>query len=183
MTDDLAKQPNSRMCFLCGVENPTGLRLAIYEDRAAGRVVSTVSVAPRFQGYPGVVHGGIVATLLDEVAGRATLIGDPDGLMVTVTLAIRYRQPTPTEIPLTVTGWLVNPPWGGATSVRSTASGLWPQTPAPSASSRSRARARGEIRLPDGTVTAEADLTLVRPPAEFDARWAPERPFWKVYPD
>ena len=158
MTDGLAKQPNSRLCFLCGVENPTGLRLAIYEDRAAGRVVSTVSVAPRFQGYPGVVHGGIVATLLDEVAGRATLIGDPEGLMVTVTLAIRYRQPTPTEIPLTVTGWLTSP-------------------------GRSRARAHGEIRLPDGTVTAEADLTLVRPPAEFDARWAPERPFWKVYPD
>ena len=154
----MEKQPNSRMCFLCGVENPVGLKMVIYNDPDHGQVVSTVTVPERFQGYPGVVHGGIVATMLDEVAGRATLLGAPDDLMVTVKLEVRYRRPTPAATPLTVIG-------------RITQQG------------RSLARARGEIRLADGTVTAEAELLLARPTADFHARWAPERPFWKVYPD
>ena len=155
----MTKQPNSRMCFLCGVENPVGLRMAIYDDAEHMQVVAPVTVSEQFQGYPGVVHGGIVATMLDEVAGRATLIGgNGDELMVTVKLEVKYRQPTPTGTPLLVVGRLTQP-------------------------GRSRARARGEIRLADGTVTAEAELVLARPPADFHARWASERPFWKVYPD
>lgn len=153
------KQPNSRMCFLCGVENPVGLRMPIYSDRDQARVVAPVTVPEHFQGYPGVVHGGIVATMLDEVAGRAILVdGGDDSLMVTVKLEVRYRQPTPTGTPLLVIGRVTQP-------------------------GRTRARARGEIRLPDGTVTAEAELLLTRPPVEIRARWRDELRYWKVYPD
>ncbi len=153
------RQPNSRMCFICGLQNAVGLKMALYNDLDKQQVVSTVTVPDHFQGYPGVVHGGIVASILDEVAGRAVLIGGSDeDLMVTLKLEVKYRQPTPTETPLTVVGRVTQP-------------------------GRMRARARGEIRLPDGTLTAEADLTLARPPTDFRERWEDEKPYWQVYPD
>ena len=153
------RQPNSRMCFICGLQNPIGLKMALYNDLDLRQVVSTVTIPDHFQGYPGVVHGGIVATLLDEVASRAVLIdGRDEDLMVTVKIEVKYRQPTPTQTPLTVIGRLLQP-------------------------GRTRARAQGEIRLPDGAVTAEAELLLARPPADFRERWVAELPFWKVYAD
>lgn len=145
------------MCFICGLQNPVGLKMAIDSDPDRQQVVSTVVVPDHFQGYPGVVHGGIVAAILDEVAGRATLLSGNDGdLMVTVKIEVKYRQPTPTGTPLTVTG-------------RITQAG------------RTRARARGEVRLPNGTITAEAELLLARPPGDFKERWNEELPYWKVY--
>lgn len=152
------KQPNSRMCFICGLQNPIGLKMALYNDLDNRQVISTVSVPEHFNGYPGVVHGGIVATMLDEVAGRATLIdGDDGNLMVTLKIEVKYRQPTPTETPLTVIGRIVQP-------------------------GTSRVRAHGEVRLPDRTLTAEAELVLVRPSEDFRQQWQAELPYWKVYP-
>jgi uncharacterized protein (TIGR00369 family) len=153
------KQPNSRMCFICGVQNPVGLKMVIYNDLDNRQIVSTVIVPEHFQGYPGVVHGGIVATMLDEVAGRALLLdGSDDNLMVTVKLEVKYRQPTPTLTPLKVIGRVIN-------------------------ASSSRAKVCGEIQLPDGTVTAESEAILARPPQDFRDRWEGEKQYWKVYPD
>ena len=70
------KQPNSRNCFVCGVENTYGLNLSFYSTKLGEVTVETV-VPDRFQGYPGVVHGGIVASLVDEVLGRAHMGEDP----------------------------------------------------------------------------------------------------------
>src|SRR5215213_8751067 len=75
MTDS-HKQPNSRMCFICGLENPVGLHLHIYETEPG--VVETTYIAPEhFQGYPGVLHGGIVGAIIDEIAGRSHMGSDP----------------------------------------------------------------------------------------------------------
>ena len=69
------KQPNSRMCFICGLENPVGLHLHFYETEPG--IVETMYTAPdHFQGYPGVLHGGIVASMLDETASRAHMGSD-----------------------------------------------------------------------------------------------------------
>jgi uncharacterized protein (TIGR00369 family) len=128
-----------------------------YEDAEAGQVRAMLTVPDVFQAYPGVVHGGIVAAILDEVAGRAVLLsGTDDDLMVTLRLTIRYRQPTPTETPLVAVGW------------QERASGIG-------------ARAAGEIRLEDGTVTAECECLLSWVPEEFRANWAEEKKYWKVY--
>src|SRR5512136_1048411 len=126
-------QPSSRNCFVCGVQNPYGLHIH-FEDDGENTSRAEVIVPERFNGYPGVVHGGIVATILDEVSGRALLARGHDlrNLFVTLKMEIRYRMPTPTNTPLTAIGHIVQQ---GA----------------------SRAKVHGEIRLPDGTVTAEAD--------------------------
>lgn len=90
------KQPNSRMCFICGLENPIGLHLHIYET--APRVVESVYLAPdHFQGYPGVLHGGIVAAIVDEMAGRSLMGSDPSNprFMVTAKMEVKYRKNVP----------------------------------------------------------------------------------------
>ena len=92
------------MCFICGVENPVGLHLHIYETEPG--VVETISTAPEhFQGYPGVMHGGIVAAILDEVSGRAHM-GDPSSprFMFTGKLEIKYRKNVPIGQPLKIIG-------------------------------------------------------------------------------
>ncbi len=89
-------QPTSRMCFVCGRENPCGLKLKFYEDPENGTVQAEFVVLEMYQGYPGVVHGGVIAAILDEVAGRAVMLRkDHEAFMVTLRLTVRYRKPTP----------------------------------------------------------------------------------------
>jgi uncharacterized protein (TIGR00369 family) len=155
----MQKQPNSRTCFLCGRQNDIGLKMSWYNDPDAGQIRATLRVPEHFNGYPGFVHGGIVAALIDETAGRALLLeGGWDDLFVTLKLEVKYRQPTPTDVPLTVTGWVIK-------------------------RSASRARAVAKVALPDGTVTAEGEVIVVRPPEEFYDRWEPEKKYWRVYDD
>ncbi len=102
-------QPTSRSCFLCGRENPVGLKVRWQNEREAGEIRGTVTVPEHFNGYPGVVHGGIVAALLDETAGRTVLMdGGFYDLMVTLKLEVAFRRSTPTLTPLTVVGRLVH---------------------------------------------------------------------------
>ncbi|HEY2981146.1 MAG TPA: PaaI family thioesterase [Anaerolineales bacterium] len=99
------KQPNSRHCFACGLENPIGLHLHIYE--VAPGVVETSYVAPdHFQGYPGVLHGGITASLLDEVLGRAPMGSDPSQprFVFTARMEVKYRRNVPIGKPLRIVG-------------------------------------------------------------------------------
>jgi uncharacterized protein (TIGR00369 family) len=153
----MKKQPNSRMCFLCGRQNPVGLKLDFYEDQEAEQVRVEFVVPDEYQGYPGVVHGGIVAAILDETAGRAVMVrGSDEDLFATLRLTVRYRCPTPTDAPLIAIGWVER--MGGM-----------------------GARVAGEIRLPDGTVTAECEATVASVPEEFRTDWEEEKQYWKVY--
>ncbi len=148
-------QPTSRMCFVCGRENPVGLHLHFYEDAEKQQVIVPFSLPAHYQGYPGVAHGGILASILDEVSGRAVMIGGGDPFWMTAKLEVRYRKPTPTETPLTAVGWVVRR-GSRATEVA------------------------GEIRLPDGTVTAEAKAIVVAIPPETIKGWEAEQPYWRA---
>jgi acyl-coenzyme A thioesterase PaaI-like protein len=99
------KQPNSKMCFICGLENPVGLRLHFYEVEP-GILETTYTAPDYFQGYPGVLHGGIVSAILDETAGRVHMGSDPDNprFMFTAKLEIKYRQNVPIGKPLKIIG-------------------------------------------------------------------------------
>ena len=99
------RQPNSRHCFICGMENPVGLHLHIYET-AAGEVQSTYVAPDHFQGYPGVLHGGIVAAIIDEISGRAHMGSDPMNprFMFTAKLEVKYRRNVPIGRPLKIIG-------------------------------------------------------------------------------
>jgi uncharacterized protein (TIGR00369 family) len=135
------KQPNSDHCFVCGRKNPSGLYMQFY-DNGNDEVYSDYTVASRYQSYPGIVHGGILASMLDEVVGRVAIIGDHHHFMVSVRLQVLYRHPVSVETPLKIRGRIV----------------------------RLKGRlgkAQGEIILPDGTVACEASITLADVPANI----------------
>ena len=69
------------------------------------RVVGEVRLGALHAGAPGLVHGGILATLLDEVLGHAAIV--TGATVVTATLKIRYHRPTPIATPLRCEGWIV----------------------------------------------------------------------------
>ena len=103
------KQPNSRHCFICGLENPVGLHLHIYETEPG--VVESKYIAPEhFQGYPGVLHGGIVAAIIDEISGRAHMVSDQlnPRFMFTGKLEVKYRRNVPIGKMLKIVGRAVN---------------------------------------------------------------------------
>lgn len=85
-------------CFGCGPANAGGLHL---EFRITGPGVAECdyTVPAHLCGRPTVVHGGIQATLLDEVMGKAVQAGLPVELngqrCVTASLSLRYRRPAP----------------------------------------------------------------------------------------
>ena len=151
------KQPNSKHCFVCGRENPYGLKLKFYET-APGEVEVEYTVPEQYQGYPGVVHGGVVAAMLDEVTGRVHMGGDPPRFMFTARLDVRYRKNVPVGQPLRIIGH--------------------------AGKSRERtAIATAQIFGPDGDVLAEAEAVLVNVPDEIKDQVDLDELGWKVYPD
>ncbi|MGA2820676.1 MAG: PaaI family thioesterase [Anaerolineales bacterium] len=153
----MSKQPNSRMCFVCGVSNPVGLGLAFYEDEP-GRVVADWTPPEKYQGYPGLVHGGIVASALDEIAGRTLMGGESPRFMVTVSLSVKYRHPVPVGKPLRLCGQVTR-------------------------DHGRLARAHAQLMLPSGEVAAEADVHLAQSPQGPIGAENFDRLGWKVYPD
>ena len=155
----MSRQPTSRSCFVCGRENPVGLKVRWDQDPEAGEIRGTVTVPGHFNGYPGVTHGGIVGALLDETAGRTILMdGGFEDLMVTAKLEVVYRRPTPTGVPLLV---------GRAAAAADRHAG------------GGRGRAAPSRRHGDGAST----VLLARPPAEIVEGWAAEREHWRVRPE
>ena len=151
-------QPNSRHCFVCGLENPFGLQLRFYQ-LGPGQAATEYTVPDHFQGYPGVVHGGIVAAMLDEVIGRAIMGPDPDAprFKYTARLTVRYRKNVPTGEPLRVVGQIDKD------------RGL-------------RTTAKGKIYNAAGQVLAEAEGVLIDVPDEVVDSTDLENLGWRVYP-
>ncbi len=78
-------------CFACGRENPMGLRLDGFA-RDGGDVVAGFRPRPEYAGFHGVLHGGIVATALDEIMAWAAIM--VEGVFsLTGTMELRFRRP------------------------------------------------------------------------------------------
>jgi uncharacterized protein (TIGR00369 family) len=91
-------------CFGCGPANEKGLHLE-FLSKEDGGVVTLPTVTDRFEGHPGYLHGGIIATLLDEAMSKATRA---KGLLtMTRKLEVEYLRPVPSGEPLRVEGRVV----------------------------------------------------------------------------
>ncbi|MCX7623790.1 MAG: PaaI family thioesterase [Thermomicrobium sp.] len=144
MDDKRVNRITDHACFGCGDRNPIGLRLAFY--RRGDAVEAAFAPRPEHEGYIGFVHGGILATLLDEAMSWA-VIAATKRLMVTARLSIAYRHPVLVGRPLRVRGWVVE--------------------------QRHRSvRARAELRADgDDRVLAEAEGTFLPVAPEQERAW------------
>jgi uncharacterized protein (TIGR00369 family) len=89
-------------CFVCGGNNPNGLRLSFEIDEERQTLKSIFVASPTFQGWDGIVHGGIISTLLDEA--MAKLIYELGYQAVTASLEIRFKKPARILEPLNIYG-------------------------------------------------------------------------------
>ncbi len=122
-------------CFVCGEKNAHGLRLQFKIDKEMKTSETTFVPSPVFQGYDGIVHGGILSTLLDEA--MAKLAYELGYQTVTASLEVRFKQPAPILEPLRVHGEITE------------------------VSSR-MVKATARIEKKDGTILAVGTSTLLR---------------------
>lgn len=132
MAEPIVNEDRNQWCFACGSLNPIGLKLQFREENHT--YFSSFTPGPEHQSYDGIVHGGIISTLLDEIT--AGYIFAKGLKAVTARLEVRFRQPTPIGVRLTVEG-----------KVASQRGKLYEMA--------------GTVKLPDGTVTAEAKATIM----------------------
>ena len=131
-----AAQNVSRMCMVCGVENKAGLQARFFVlDN--GELAGVFRPRQEHQSYPGRLHGGLIAAILDETIGRSINVADAHTWGITVKFTVRLRKPIPLDREVKAI----------ARITRDT-SRVFEGT--------------GEILLEDGTVAAEAEGTYVK---------------------
>ncbi len=94
---EVLRFPAESGCFGCSTHNPAGLQLTF--KRAGETILCEYEIPDRFHGAPSVAHGGIVATIFDELS-CAAVVFLRDRYVVTGELSVRYHLPCPVEKPL-----------------------------------------------------------------------------------
>ena len=152
----MVKMPASRNCFVCGRENPLGLKIDFYTTKP-GTVEAQINLLKDYEGFPNIVHGGILSAILDEVTGRAQM-SFKDRFMVTAQLTMRFRMPVLVDQNYTVLGV--------AGDIKGRVS-----------------KSTGQILDMDGRIMAEADAIFVDLTQEQIDSMADASDYWKIYPD
>ena len=150
-----AKQPNSKMCLVCGLKNPFGLHASFFElDN--NELLAVFKPKDEHQSYPGRLHGGIISTILDEAIGRAIMIhSEGDIWGVTVDLQIRFKKPVPLDEELRILG-----------RITKDSSRFFEGT--------------GELLLQEGTVAAKGHGKYLKIPLENIADFDVNHQEWRV---
>jgi acyl-coenzyme A thioesterase PaaI-like protein len=147
----LTAQNVSRMCMVCGRDNPWSLKARFYELDGA-ELLGIFQPLEAHQSYPARLHGGISSAILDETIGRACGIKDPDTFGVTVELTVKFRKPVPLDGEVRAIARLTR-------------------------DSKRLFEGTGEIVLADGTVAVEASGRYMKMPidriaeGDFHAEW------------
>jgi uncharacterized protein (TIGR00369 family) len=150
-----AKQPNSKMCLVCGLKNQYGLKTFFYELEN-GELMSVSRTLEEHQSYPNRLHGGITTALLDETIGRAILIKSQGEIWgVTLEFTTRYKKPVPLDGELRVIGRITKE---GKRVFEGT----------------------GELLLPDDEIAAEGHGKYIKLPLDKIADFDFEEQEWKI---
>lgn len=119
-----------RLCFGCGRDNPIGLKLSFQWDGKTARAEFTPTKL--YQGWAGLVHGGIIMSILDEAMAYAALF---EGInCITAKMQVKLSRLTPIDEPLIIT----------ASTIKKT---------------RKLVESKAAISLKDGTLIAEGTAT------------------------
>ena len=153
----LKKQNSSKSCLVCGIKNELGLKARFYQLEN-GELVSIFNSREFHQSYPGRVHGGISATILDETIGRAISIKDESIWGVTGSLEIRYKKPVPVDCDIITVARITR-------------------------DTRKLFEGEGEIILPNGEIAVTASAKYVKMPIEKIADEVDMQEEWLDIPD
>lgn len=148
------KQHNSRKCLVCGLKNDLGLKASFYELEN-DELVAIFTPIEEHQSYPGRLHGGISAAILDETIGRAILMRDKDAWGVTVELKLEYKKPVPLNEELKVVGRITK-------------------------DSKRLFEGSGEIILPNGDIAVIAYGKYIKMPIDKIADFDEQNEEWKI---
>lgn len=144
-TDHPVRALNDHNCFGCGALNPIGLHLRFYVLDDGNGVWAPWTPTSDYEGYGGMIHGGIISTLMDEILAWSLYARET--WAVTARLNTTFRKPVRVGEPVRLVGRIV----------------------------RDRGRLielHGEIRLEaDDSLLAEAEATFMRVPPEQAERW------------
>ncbi len=89
-------------CFGCSPDNPRGLKMQFWQD--GDEVISRFDPEWYYEGWEGIMHGGIIATMMDEL-GAWLIFTVSNTTGVTTNLSVKYKKPVPTtEGPLEIRG-------------------------------------------------------------------------------
>jgi uncharacterized protein (TIGR00369 family) len=99
----LLKPNPENICFGCGGANARGMLLTFEQDDATKRIRGNFRLGAEYQGGPGFIHGGIIATVLDEVMGKVCRFREVRA--VTAELTIEYLKPVLVDKDLVVEGY------------------------------------------------------------------------------
>lgn len=98
--------PNpTNLCFGCGGANARGMQLTFEQDDAARRIRGAFRLGADYQGGPGFIHGGIIATVLDEAMGKLNRFREVRA--VTAELIVEYLRPVPVDQDLLIEAYEV----------------------------------------------------------------------------
>lgn len=150
----ISKQKNSKHCFVCGLKNDFGLKAKFFVlDNK--ETVALFTPHEFHQSYPGMMHGGMSATILDETIGRAICAFEKDTLGFTLDLHIKYRKPVPLNKELKVIAKVTH---NGSRFFEG----------------------EGKLILPTGEVAVEAHGKYIKVNEKNIGDWDPEKEEWKV---
>lgn len=158
------------MCFCCGAKNPIGLKLEFHET-SNGRMATVWTPRKEHQGFKDIVHGGLVATVLDEVMVRLLYLRGIEA--VTAGMETKLIQPVMWGKPYRFEGWIVQDrgraviteaeafeestgkrvAWCKATCIRVDAKRSGPAGRNPD--KRAAARGKGATSLPESMMTGK----------------------------
>jgi uncharacterized protein (TIGR00369 family) len=104
LTDTITLAPNpTNKCFGCGAANNLGMKLTFVQDNVKRRIVGRFILGEAYQGGGGMAHGGIIATLLDEVMGKVCRFREVRA--VTAELNVQYLKPVKVNEEIIVEGF------------------------------------------------------------------------------
>ncbi len=102
----MKKLRDNESCFVCGRNNPLGLSVSFEINSVERTISATFTPSDRHQGYEGIVHGGILSSLLDEAMAKLTFsLGIP---ALTAEMTVTFKNPAAPGNRLTVSGRILD---------------------------------------------------------------------------
>lgn len=96
---------DNQRCYVCGKDNPSGLHVQFAVDRTTRTITGRFTPRREHEGWEGIVHGGIIAALMDEAMVKlAAHLGEP---AVSAEITVKFKSPVSSGEDLVVTGKLV----------------------------------------------------------------------------